>query len=231
MSNDLLEIPASPDELYLAASPEGVRTARPYMTGDVFRDVSIPGVESTGHGIVLTHPCSMRSNGIDLAEKLLVARVAASDQIPLDKWKDGYFKVMPLPGMLDGHFSAKFNEIGLVQSQSLLTDKRMACLTPFGINLLQQRFIWYLTRYSVPTYRLNESTESVFKEAALLEGWISITREAGGNDPEEIRAFHEWIRSKDATGNSRQDLLADPQRRAGVHMEMKRHLSARTSNR
>ena len=227
MSNDLLEIPDSPDDLYLAASPDEVEAARPYMTGDVFRDVSIPGVESTGHGIVLTHPCSMRSNGIDLAKRLLVARVAASDQIPLDKWRDGYFKVMPLPGMLDGHFSAKFNEIGLVRSQSLLPDERMACLTPLGINLLQQRFIWYLTRFFAPTNRLNEAAESVFEEAELLEEWISTIREAGGSDPEGIRAFHEWIRIKDATGNSRQDLLADPQRRAGVRQEMRHHLSAR----
>ena len=84
MTQEFLESPASIDEIYLAKSPGEVENARPYLTGDIFRKVQIPGVERTGHGIVLTHPCSMRSDGVNLADKLLMASVVESNEIPLD---------------------------------------------------------------------------------------------------------------------------------------------------
>ena len=99
LSNEALEAPNSPSDLYLASSPEEVEQACPFMTGDVFEGISIPGlpVESEGLGIVLTHPCSMRADGVRLIPRLHVASVATSQQIPLRKWSDGHFKVMPLP--------------------------------------------------------------------------------------------------------------------------------------
>lgn len=133
MTQEFLENPASIDEIYLAKSPGEVENARPYLTGDVFRTVQIPGVESTGHGIVLTHPCSMRSDGVNLADRLLMASVVESNEIPLEKWRIGYYKVMPLPGLMDSHYSARFDEIGLVRSDTLHLTERLACLAPFGI--------------------------------------------------------------------------------------------------
>lgn len=93
MPLDTLESPASPEHLYLAASSDEVPTARPVMTGDVFPDVIVPGVDDAGLAIVLTHPCSMRSDGVHLAARLLMARVATSAAIPLERWRTGHFKV------------------------------------------------------------------------------------------------------------------------------------------
>ena len=225
MTQEGLEYPSSLDEIYLARSPSEVERARPFLTGDVFRDITIPGVDNTGQGIIITHPCSMRSDGVELAEKLLVARVSPSTEIPLKGWGKGYFNVMPLPGMMDEHWSAKFNEIGLVRSEHLLSSERIACLTPYGINLLQQKFIWYLTRFLVETHRLSEVAEAVFEEAELCEEWVVAVRETGSDEQQAARSFHEWIRSKDSAGNRRQELLADPQQRAGIRRQMKQHLA------
>lgn len=229
MTQQALESPRSAEELYLAAADEEVEPARPFMTGDVFRDVDIPGTEGTGPGIILTHPCSMRVDGVRLAERLLVARVTACAEIPLKKWSSGFFKVMPLPGLTGNHYSAHFGKIGLIKSVLLTSVRRIACLTPYGINLSQQRFVWYLTRFLAPTHRLNEATSAVFEEVDLCEAWVAATVEAGMDRDEAANAFHEWIRDNDESSARRQDLLAEPQRRACIRRQMRLHLKAEYS--
>ena len=226
MSQEELECPVTASDLYLAASSDEVEIARPFLTGDVFSGVLVPGLESSGLAIVLTHPCSMRVNGVELAKRLHMARVAPGPQIPFDKWKTGHFRVMPLPGLMGEHHSARFDEMGLVDSATLQAAERVACLTPYGVNLLQQRFIWYLTRFLAPTHRLGEASEAVFQEAELEEEWVANATGKGADPIEAARAFHDWIRSSDESGVTRQDQLKEPQRRAGVRREMYRLLRA-----
>ena len=227
MSAEALETPGSPSDLYLASSPAEVEQARPFMTGDVFGGITIPGTtpHSEGLGIVLTHPCSMRAEGVRLVPRLHMARVDASQEIPLRKWQGGHFKVMPLPELAGEHHAARFEEMGLVESASLLSERRVACLSPYGIHLLQQRFIWYLTRFLVPTHRLAEATAAVFEEAELEEEWVIRATERGAERHISVEAFHEWVRSSDESGTSRQEQLADPQRRAGIRRAMRLHLA------
>lgn len=226
MTDESLESPGSADDIYLAASPDEVQAARPIMTGDIFESVAVPGLPAPGMAIVLTHPCSMRSDGVQLADRLLLGRVREAAQIPLEKWTSGHYRVMPLPGLLGRHFVASFDEIGLVASNEILNARRLACLTPYGANLLQQRLVWYLTRFVAPTTRLAEATSAVFEEADLCEEWVASRMKMG--DPPEAAAisFHDWIRGQDVSGVSRQALLAEPQRRAGVRRDMRRQLSA-----
>lgn len=70
----------------------------------------------------------MRVDGVRLAERLLMARVTASAEIPLMKWSSGFFKVMPLPGLMGNHYSARFDEIGLVKSILLTSVRRQNLL-------------------------------------------------------------------------------------------------------
>lgn len=226
MTGDTLESPSSAEALYLAASPDQVDFARPVMTGDVFAEVEIPGTAGTGLGIVMTHPCSMRVAGGDLGDRLLMARVGASAQISLKKWATGHFKVMPLPGLLSRHHSAFFDDIGLVRSGALALCERVACLTPYGINLLQQRFVWFLTRFLAPTHRLGEASEAVFEEADLCAEWVAALIEAGVDRDEASRLFDDWIRGKDDSGVTRQSLLAKSQHRAGLRREMRNQLQS-----
>ena len=194
------------------------------LTGDVFSGVTVPGTDGEEFAIVLTHPCSMRVDGVRLAERLLMVRVSLSDQIPFKRWQTGYFKVMPLPGLMGAHYSARFDEMGLVKSADLSTAERVACMTPYGVNLLQQRFIWYLTRFLVPTHRLGEVSETVFEEAEMEEEWVMQAIESGKDPGEAARTFHDWIRSSDESGETRQDLLKEPQHRAGLRRQMRKHL-------
>ena len=224
MAETELECPDTAEDLYLEATLDEVEKSRPVLTGDIFAGVAIPGIDGIDLGIVLTHPCAMRIDGAALAKRLLMARVSVSEDIPLKKWKTGHFKVMPLPQLMGKHFSARFEEMGMVESAILQATGRVACLTPFGINLLQQRFVWHLTRFLAPTHRLGEASEAVFTEVDLCSEWVSAAITAG-NDPKAAeRAFHNWIRSSDQSGTRRQDLLREPQRRAGLRREMRRRI-------
>ena len=224
MADTGLECPDAAEDLYLAATRDEVESSRPVLTGDIFEDVDLPGMDSAGLGIVLTHPCSMRTDGVTLARRLLMARVSVSGEIPLEKWKTGHFKVMPLPQLTGKHFSALFEEMGMVESAILRATNRVACLTPFGINLLQQRFVWYLTRFLASTHRLGEVSEAVFEEVDLCSEWVSAASCAGDDPKTAEQAFHQWIRSSDESGVSRQQLLQEPQRRAGLRQEMRRRI-------
>lgn len=224
MAQDELECPNSASDLYLASSRDEVEVTRPVMTGDVFPEVAIPGVDVDGLAIVLTHPCSMRLDGVNLVPRLFMASVVPSPDISLEKWKTGHFRVMPLPGLLGKHHEARFEDMGLVSSASLNESKRMACLTPYGVNLLQQRFIWHLTRFLVPTHSLGESTEAVFEEADLQEEWVAVAADRGEDAIQAAQNFHDRIRSDDDSGIVRQKQLQDPQRRAGLRRQMRDHL-------
>lgn len=56
-----------------------------------------------------------------LAKRLFMARVSPSEEVPINKWQTGHYKVMPLPELLGEHYSARFEEMGLVDSATLLT--------------------------------------------------------------------------------------------------------------
>ena len=198
------------------------------MTGDIFTDMPVPGLDDTGLAIVLTHPCSMRVDGVNLAPRLLMARVIPSNPIPLQAWRNGHFKVMPLPDLLGAHHSGLFDEIGLVESSSLLENVRTACMTPHGVHLLQQRFIWHLTRFLAPTHRLAEATEAVFVEADLQEEWVEASVGHGDAPREAAESFHEWIRSPDQSGVVRQDQLKKTDLRAGIRRQMRMPLRSRS---
>lgn len=60
------------------------------MTGDILQGVEIPGLDDgLGAVAVLTHPCSMRTDGVDLQERIFVARVEPCNPIPLAEWVTG----------------------------------------------------------------------------------------------------------------------------------------------
>ncbi|MDE0268437.1 MAG: hypothetical protein OXI96_05300 [Acidimicrobiaceae bacterium] len=79
--------------------------------------------------------------------------------------------------------------------------------------------------------RLGEASEAVFEEIDLQEEWIAAAIDRGGDHTEAERAFHEWIRSRDNSKKSYQKMLREPQRRAGVRKEMRRHLARRPAAR
>ena len=214
------------DALYLYRAHEVV-PERPVQTGDVFDGIEIPGLDDgPGLAIVINHPCSMRSNGVDLLERLQLARVAEYQQVPLKAWKRYHQRVMPLPVLLldDRHYAVRFSDFGLVRSEALDLSRRVACLDPLGINLLQQRFIWDISRFLAPTAELHKSCAVAFQEIGFMEEWNAGWADAGLPAEDSGHAFHDWIRDDGGTGTPRQKRLAEDQQRAPLRREMRKRL-------
>lgn len=212
-----LETFETPDDLYVARGRE-VNRLRPLFTGDVVADVVIPGVQDGGMGVVVAHPCSMRGKDAQLEPRVLVAAVAECGKIGRTAWASGHFGLMPLPDLVEAGklWVARLDDIGKAETEQLTAGIRLACLSPFGVNLLQQRFIWRLTRHEVPTYQLQEVSAHVFEEADLLEEWNETVCAAGATPEEAASLFESFLRADRGGGSTRQDDLRDPQRRSTV---------------
>ena len=218
------------DALYRARGDE-VSATRPIFTGDIFTGVLLPG--STGKTkarsvVVLQHPCSMRTNGVDLAWQVLVAEVTNRKEIDEPGWTDGNFNLMPLPDIRPDvttqgrHQAANFDNLYTVAPANLTS--RIASLSPFGVNLLLQRWVHYSSRVVVPTHTFHEQTVAFYEEADLIEDWCD---EAGGDDlREETQACLDWLRA-DRDGPTYQELLKNPQSHSMIRRAMRQELKDR----
>jgi len=215
-----LEIFETPDDLYLARG-EDVNPLRPLFTGDVVADVAIPGVQDEGMAIVVAHPCSMRGKDAQLEPKVLVAAVRERETMGRLAWAGGHFGLMPLPDLLVAGrlWVARLDDLGKALTEQVSAGTRVACLTPLGVNLLQQRFIWRLTRHEVPTHQLQEASAHVFEEADLLEEWNETVCAAGLPPAQAAASFEAFMRADRGGGKTRQDDLRDPQRRSTVRID------------
>lgn len=209
--------------LYRARGSE-VSEQRPVFTGDVFDGVPLEGRTGSLRArsvLVLQHPCSMRVDGVQLADRLLVAEVL--NRRPLDEaeWL-GHFNLMPLPELRPDAVSAKhdqaadFARLHTVKATELTN--RVACLSPVGINLLLQRWVHFGSRVVVPTWQLQETSEGEYEEADLIEDWCL---ERNQRDLQQAtKECVDWLRDPYVIP-TRQASLRDPQRRAPVRAEMR----------
>ena len=202
-----------------------VNLYRPLFTGDVFRDIGIPGLPGTGLALVIAHPCSFRGGEGRLGPTVLVARVQTVAKEGASAWASRFYDKMPLPD-LDGpgYWAGLFDSIGLATSEALLADERVACLSDFGVNMLQQRLTCSLTRAKIPTQEFNRAFSHTYEEAELLEDWTSELCGAGDNRAEAERSFDEFMREGDP---SRRKLLEDPQHRHAVRQECRKQIAYR----
>lgn len=214
----MLETWAEPAQLYRARGNE-VELHRPLFTGDVLEDVAIPGVQDTGRAIVVAHPCAMRA-GPTMADRVLVAAVEHAATAAPSQWTTGFFDRMPLPDLPSGFHVAWLDRIGRASSADLVGATRIACLSPVGVNLLQQRLVFHLTRFAVPTRQLWDAFGHTYEEADMLEEWL----EDVADQDEQTSTFEAWVRDGDP---SRQSRLKDPQQRASVRAELRTAIKQR----
>jgi hypothetical protein len=216
------------EDLYRARGADVLET-RPLFTGDVFSDVTIPGIDGNNIAIIVGHPCTIRGARGLPAERISVAVVRPHQAAPPHRWSVGFFDRMPLPELQgDEFYAAHFIDSAPVASATLDPGKRVACLTEFGVNLLQQRMIWHLTRLEVPTARLHEAFSHTFEEADLLEEWLETFDLASTSLEEATAQFDDFIRTKAGDGEATfQDWLREPQRRSSVRNRMRAQRKAR----
>ncbi|MGH3972238.1 MAG: hypothetical protein ACRDS9_02770 [Pseudonocardiaceae bacterium] len=231
MAHDL-EYPGAdgvPDwaSLYRARGDEVVRH-RPVFTGDVFEKVLVqgPGESRTKTVIVLQHPCALRSNGVDLHSRLMVAELRNHKVIPIEGWT-GHVGKMPLPELIPAldtgrrHQAGFFDEPYLVGPDDLTLDKRIACLSQTGVNLLLQRWVHHNSRVVVPTATYQEVSSPAYEEADLIEEWCEERVESALTIQEAAVEAMKWLREDTDGGVTRQRMLEDPQNRSTVRRQMR----------
>lgn len=215
------------DTLYRARGDEVVRH-RPVFTGDVFDKVTVQSLGETRIKkiIVLQHPCALRTNGVDLQPRLFVAEVRPHNVIAAKDWT-GHVAKMPLPELVPTLASAKrhqaafFDAPYMIGPDALNLDKRIACLSPIGVNLLLQRWVHHNSRVVVPTMTYQDVSSSAYEEADLIEEWCEQRVEAGIDIHGAATEAVKWLREDAGGGVIRQRLLDDPQNRSTVRRQMR----------
>lgn len=232
MAGKGLEAPGTRDapdwaSLYRARGDE-VSESRPIFTGDVFEDVLTISGDATTRitALVLQHPCALRTDGVNLAPRLLVAAVRESPLVAHADWR-GRYKIMPLPDLSKerGHFAAHLQEPHLVEAKALEASTRVACMSQVGVNLLLQRWVHHNSRAIVPTFDYQAVTSAPFEEADLVEEWCDDLAADPAQLLAERDAAHDWLRGASTSpGKTWQNLLEDPQTRAIVRTAMRKRI-------
>jgi hypothetical protein len=233
---DDLDCPESSDELYIARGDE-VEAWRPVMTGDVFRDLPVPGVEASPFSMIVSHPCSMR-RGAALAERLQAMPVIEYQQVSFNQWAQGFVRFLPLPDFPSSgaHHAVNLNEVGMVSSSALMLDRRVACLSERAIALLLQRTFKNQSRVVVSLGRIEEAFGGMMEEIALWEEWneeIAGARVDNGANldatlEEEAAAFEGFLASSaEGTTSSLRDRLKLVSERTAVRRAVRHEMRRR----
>jgi len=218
------------DVLYRARGLEVVE-GRPVLTGDIFSQTTVSaeaGKTPQRIVVVLQHPCALRSNGVDLVERLLVAEVRYHKRLPPEEWR-GFSKIMPLPDLYpelstrNRDQAVFFEKVHVVEPDAL--GRRDACLSPLGVNLILQRWVHHNSRVVVPSFDFDEVTHGPYEECDVTEDWAETRFLEGVPGRASWEECHAWLRQSDTVGGiSRQEMLADPQRRSSVRLSARKHL-------
>lgn len=199
---------------------------RPVFTGDVFHKVRVQSLDETKSKsvIILQHPCALRTDGVTLEQRLLVAEVRPHKVIPIEDWT-GHIAKMPLPELMPQVDSAKrhqaafFNAPYLIGPDALDLEKRIAVLSQIGVNLLLQRWVHHNSRATIPTATYQEVSSPAY-EADLIEDWCEDRLSAGIHLDQATSEAVAWLRC-DTDGVMRQRLLENPQHRSAVRRQMR----------
>lgn len=219
------------DNLYRARGREEIMPHRPVFTGDVFQRVTVHvagGVKSKSVMIV-QHPCALRTNGIDLVDRLIVAEVRTHKLIETADWVKHLAK-MPLPDLVPTVDSGKRNQAAffdspyIVSAEDLAQGERVACLSQVGVNLLLQRWVNHNSRAVIPTFVYQEVTSPAYEEADLIEYWCEERAESGIGTHAASSEALEWLRQDGGGGVMRQTMLENPQNRSTVRRDMRAEL-------
>lgn len=205
------------------------------MQGDVFENIIVPGMRSKPRKVQVTmHPCSMRQ-GPTLRERVTIVPLKSSyPTIDSTVWRN-HSKIMPLPHLLgeeSGYWASDLCEPASLPSIELLLSKRVAALSDDGVLLLQQRLVFFQTRYLPDLEVLYEAAAPNFEERTLEEEWVSAAlRDQKEPDSEEIsksvQAFHVWLDATEGAELSRRDRLKDRRDRASIRRELLREVASR----
>lgn len=127
----------------------------------------------------------------------------------------------PIPGVSNP--AACIRQISSPSTKSLLNENRVAAMTDTGIQLLQQRMVYHLSRVIIDLVELAEQSAPILAEVDLHEEWVTDLGEAV--EPE----FHQFL---DADDRKLREWLIEvhtrPQAIKAVRQEIRRRRSPGT---
>jgi hypothetical protein len=170
---DDLVAPRGDDELW-DLDEEALRL-RPYMTGDVFADVS----DGDGDPIVVMivgHPCVIRGSRGQLGRRVPCCVVKQmQEEMAYDQWPEGRFDRFPVPQALGlGERQAAYLlEWRSVRRGELQREHRRGTMTDRGVYVLQQRFTHAITRCAPVLADFEAATVREMREAELEYEWVA----------------------------------------------------------
>lgn len=211
-----------PDALYDERAD--VSRARPFLQGDVFDGVVLPGFGDGPKKVqIVAHPCAMRT-GASLTPRITVALIEPYQVVSGRAW-DRHPRVMPLAELISGdHFAARFVDITACPAELLTKERRVATLSNRGIFVLQQRLIKHYTRVETELEVLRSQSAPVLTEAQLLWDWLEevlsdVEIEDDAVLDHEAEVFEEWMRSGSP---SRQERLRVETNHADIRRDAQR---------
>ena len=95
---------------------------------------------------------------------------------------------------------------------------RVACLSPRGVNLLLQRWVYHSSRVIVPSSDFNTAVSPVYEQADIIEEWCGIALASGRALDEATRDAHAWLGEVEG-GLTRERALQAPERRALIRRQ------------
>ncbi len=235
--SDVLECPGPSDNpdwgsLYLYREAEVVEL-RPVFTGDVFFGVDVQGaaLRETKDVIVIQHPCALRTDGVNLVESLLVVEVMPDQLYRPREWK-GNYKLMPLPELRSGeksHFSARFTSPLLASAEDLNVERRVACMSPVGVNLLLQRWVYHNSRAAIHSSVYDDAVSAQFEEADAIEEWCTTRAKVGVSLGDATSEADAWLSDSSASGIPPRVQMENRQYRTTIRKTMRRAAKERNS--
>jgi hypothetical protein len=229
-----LDTPGSIDGLYLERD-NPIEPWRPVMTGDVFDGPTVPGCDEHSAVMILSHPCSLRTDGVQLVERVQALPVVPSIEIPIGGWK-GNYRVMPLPDLRgdDTPYVAKLTEFGMVPAEDLDLHRRICTLTEIGIELLQQRFFHNQSRVKVELPTLHKQAAPAFVEIELWTQWNEAYAEPRiehGEDRDDVLRQEGYAFDQVMRRNLQNDLtMRDALKQERFHAEVRRQVLRATES-
>lgn len=156
----------------------------------------------------------------------MVGNVRTHKVIPIHDWT-GHLSKMPLPDLIPDaatgrrNQAAFFDEPYLASADDLTLDRRIACLSQTGVNLLLQRWVHHNSRVLVETSKYQDVSSSAYEEADLIEEWCEDRLTEGLDIRAATIEAIKWLREDTDSGISRQQMLQDPQKRSVLRRQMR----------
>lgn len=207
----------------------GQRKHRPVNTGDVFFQAPVfdLGEAVEKDVMVLQHPCAMRSNGVELLDRILVVEVSAHvDMCAPGDWM-GNYNLMPLPRIhgnkpeKDKHYAAFFERLYVTTPEALDRTRRHGAMSLEGICLLMQRWSHHNTRVVVPAKYFRDDVRAQFVETTGVEEWCATRMALGVDEKVAAAEANKWLGQLGELGIPYRKLLENPDFHRGVIQAMR----------